>query len=313
MGINNSYKDPEKTDVVKIDAYRHKFSPQNTKLKGEEKLGFINHIFWIMENEFHKVSGSHSTVVLNPLQLQDDHWGTMVKVENFHRNLANTSPISTKKPLFDPSSNLLIQKICFYLGIFLTPEQLFLRKLQNGLDEGTCLGTSMALLSFMNSNKCSLSEARSQIELSEIARIQIMHDLKSNLHDQMYQLDQAGLTDSPKFREGFALYQELENAINNLSRISESKKFSMEQADVSQISAHLSSRTGKAILNYLPAEGVGHSVILDLNNNEFLDNNAGIYKYDTKKQLIEQVLTRMSNVYIDSVPNGGKIEIHISP
>ena len=70
-----------------------------------------------------------------------------------------------------------------------------------------------------------------------------------------------------------------------------------ERIECGKIKEILEKESGPIVLNMCPHLGSGHSVIIDLDNNQFYDINAGGFQYSSRQEFINGFLTWIKAAY----------------
>jgi hypothetical protein len=298
-----------------------------------EMKSFIGHVLWSIRNSNSCKAAPYARAP-DPLKINfsPQVLSCMVNMENFNKagNLTLNSE-SLKNTICHMASQSfimrLIYKIRLFLNIGITPEDLFLQKLQSNLEQGVCFGVSLAILNQIRINPTpSSSDIMMSIcsEGTQVILFQILQDLKAQLNSDMHYLHlllhskrQEDLTDCPAkflnsdkterqllYETGLHLLEEIDGILFPYKTATNAFN-TCHQAWQALETAEL--QGNKFMINLIPITGDGHTLVLDLEKNRFYDQNSGFHEYGSKNELLTAFFNRIHNVYPDL--EAGTIEL----
>jgi hypothetical protein len=260
-------------------------------------------------------------------------WSTVQKVEKFILKTSGKivlDDVSDTQDVSEDSKSFvyeLIEKVLKYLGFNLTAEELFEKKLEQGLRRGCCFGSSMSVLKALEGSE-EVEQAVNivkKLPKEEIVLFQLLQDLRAELliiqqYRNGYLQDQTGIPDDEyskmlasevedrdllkaRYDEGNQLSAEIDQAIEDLAELSFEKtvEFSAQRDNMREdIKSYLEANSDKRFLVSIfsdDSEVVGHAVVLDLENNGFFDNEAGYYQYPDSETCLRAFFERIDSVY----------------
>lgn len=303
-------------------------------VRSSEAKNFIGHMVWSVKNHSHcKESEYDHSVSLLKTGLPDPACEIVERVEAFQlKNQGVEAPqLDITRAIESCSSSRsfimdLIRKICLYLGICLTPEEVVLRKLQSGLDNGFCYGIDLAIAYEIGSNpNASSSEIIKAIDPNKVVLFQVLKDLNSQVNQEMVYINgllhhknDSDLADCPshlkncskeelqaRFQEGISLLKKIKEMFKIGSPFTSTQETICSTATDARNFLSTSTEDGPFLVNLIPNDGgAGHSLMLDLKNNRFFDQNGGFYQYDSKEALLDAFFNRIESVYSD-LQSGG--------